>query len=940
MTSTATNRSDTASEMTNELVTLERRWRNLTTAAHTSVLPSSVDTIRAHSTKPVSARPTLTASSPADAVTGGGGGDGDGGRCWLRSSAVAIAREAARRRRCDVTPRRNETSPGSGSVWKFTRFVQLSPTPDARPSARPPSSSRLSRPGRTTIPSSPSTPFPHFHARCSLLTAAPRLPERRRRRQMSAPAMPTPVSRLPKFASWSKSSSLTPAAAVSHAFPAARLPNGFYHHPGPAGDIGAANGPARRIGSVRTPAEYSAKWRKDAEVTDGGGRVDRNEGARRNARPHASAVAPKTADTSLPVCKTEFPVPKTGLPVPKNRLPVSKLSLTGSKQNLNGLSGSKLRPPQWSAHSGPASSSSPGSGCGSSPPAARSRSTGNLGSAPPSRLAKGDGFRPLGLAVRRRASPGAPASSLSAEPGHERSRTSCVRAGPLGGPGGVKKSLLPAPGANGVSYKLSRPSLAKQTRTGAAEVSRARPKTSAGSSPERSPEAPERDDDPSVPGETPEDMSLSSGSSVDRNRAGREYLDVFDHPGNGGAGVFLLAETGEDDSGPDRSGAAFCDRRGAGNGVTVATELHFLDETLDWTNGDDGQNHLTRLRRHSGSSPSDCHERGGSSLDLSPSDSCGSGGIYMWDEEGLEPLGGAVVPRAAVDCGLGAFRSDVTDSDALTNVDSCDLDDDDLMLDGDFPDDVSLNAADGGGTSHMAEWRRRQLCWGTQDVHSDDREPGRYDLGKERDDAGVDADLAADLSPHRTPDVDVEDLAEDLGALRSQLEVLRRFLQDDDTDDDTLTTDTLSPEDGHRSQVEALLREVQQLKEDLRSKEQIISQLTLQLAVAPATGRCRCPTDGEQKTPRHTRTDAARVAGFPSLRLPLSALAVPTLQTLRGEAQTQHPLPPRSEKSGNTRAVLQRHALPPVLAPAHPDEQNPLVDLPGTLPASPPPLPV
>lgn len=29
--------------------------------------------------------------------------------------------------------------------------------------------------------------------------------------------------------------------------------------------------------------------------------------------------------------------------------------------------------------------------------------------------------------------------------------------------------------------------------------------------------------------------------------------------------------------------------------------------------------------------------------------------------------------------------------------------------------------ADGDGTSRMAEWRRRQLCWGTQDVHSDDR---------------------------------------------------------------------------------------------------------------------------------------------------------------------------------------------------------------------------
>lgn len=35
------------------------------------------------------------------------------------------------------------------------------------------------------------------------------------------------------------------------------------------------------------------------------------------------------------------------------------------------------------------------------------------------------------------------------------------------------------------------------------------------------------------------------------------------------------------------------------------------------------------------------------------------------------------------------------------------------------PFDAGLNPADGDGMSHMAQWRRRQLCWGMQDVHND-----------------------------------------------------------------------------------------------------------------------------------------------------------------------------------------------------------------------------
>lgn len=52
--------------------------------------------------------------------------------------------------------------------------------------------------------------------------------------------------------------------------------------------------------------------------------------------------------------------------------------------------------------------------------------------------------------------------------------------------------------------------------------------------------------------------------------------------------------------------------------------------------------------------------QGGSSLDLSPSDSCGSGGIYMWDEEGLDPLGGlTTTPGSNTTHHIGSFDSDL-----------------------------------------------------------------------------------------------------------------------------------------------------------------------------------------------------------------------------------------------------------------------------------------
>ncbi|XP_061886550.1 serine-rich coiled-coil domain-containing protein 2-like isoform X4 [Entelurus aequoreus] len=704
---------------------------------------------------------------------------------------------------------------------------------------------------------------------------------------MSAPDMPTMVSRLPKFASWSKSGA-TPASPTASATT-----------PGQRGASSASTGPlasVRRTGFIRTPTDYSTMWRKDRAVTEGGGADREGAGSRGvDVKHNLNRTAPNSpVDSKKPSCPVKESNKSQTIPVSKSGLPVSKRKPSGSTPTkLPALPGSKLpsrtsssvRPHRWSTGSS-AATPSPGAGSRTgSPlhaalPATRSLSTGNLGSAPPSRLATNDRLRSRSLmAVQRRPSTSPSTNTTAKQPVTSCAPPSAQVSGPApegGGqgealkatPSALKKPLLPglspAPKFNGISYKLSRPSLIKTPRPLRAtpvhkflrdpEVGRESSvgtASSTGSSPESPPEGPESEGLPSqremsILGETMEEMSLSSSSSLDQNHTSQEYMDDFDNLGNGGVGVVLLAKNDEDDSGLDRTCTAFRDHRVAVNGVTEATELNFVDQSLDWTvRAGEGQNQLGPF------SQPEYQEQGCSSLDLSPSDSYGSGGIYMWDEEGLEPLGGA-----AMDCSVArrvssSFDSDVNGSDVLTNVDSCDLDEDDLMLDGDSAEDASLRDAEEDAVSRMAEWRRRQLCWGTQEVHDgDDSEPECYKLSQE--DAGGDVVLGR----HRPA---VEELLGDFGAVRTQLEVLRRLLlqdQDQDQDQDhTLTTDTLSPQGARQSQV--LLQEVQQLKEELRNKDDIISHLTQQLqAVAAATSRCRCQK-ASVRLERHTQTSMA-----------------------------------------------------------------------------------
>ncbi|KAJ8360151.1 hypothetical protein SKAU_G00166760 [Synaphobranchus kaupii] len=180
-------------------------------------------------------------------------------------------------------------------------------------------------------------------------------------------------------------------------------------------------------------------------------------------------------------------------------------------------------------------------------------------------------------------------------------------------------------------------------------------------------------------GEGLDDMSVSSASSLDRNDTSEDYLDDFDNLGDGGGIVLLSAHHGEellrprpldDDIIPDN-------RK---QGTPTQTDLdEFLVDDMDWAGFS-----LSGCRDDHGplaQSP-EVDFPHGSSLELSPSNS--SGGTYMWDEEGLEPL------CHSHPC--GSYDSDMNSTDVLDHLESCDLEDDDLMLDVDLLEDSSLHS--------------------------------------------------------------------------------------------------------------------------------------------------------------------------------------------------------------------------------------------------------
>lgn len=332
------------------------------------------------------------------------------------------------------------------------------------------------------------------------------------------PAMPTMVSRLPRFGSHPKSATTPDGAqtnSISSSEARTRFTNRFYHHPGTAGGHSRSTGP---LSSVSMPTSFSGKWKKEKGMMEDGGSEELSRGNGGNniyqnfyQRHQGSAVVPQR-DAKKPTSSTGRAIhPSQPPPVsPSQSKPrtssASRPSELPSRTNrtLNGPSGPKpqsrsngsVRRPNSFVHPGSVSGSGSWSPLQNKPPASRSRSNDSLSTTSSTQLSDTDRSRSL-TQVRQhpshprwvtqpsptnRGSGGrakeSSASSVQAPPRGSllkspvRSRASEGGGGGSSSPASVsipslKKPLVaslgPASKPSGISYKLSRPSLFKQS---------------------------------------------------------------------------------------------------------------------------------------------------------------------------------------------------------------------------------------------------------------------------------------------------------------------------------------------------------------------------------------------------------------------------------------------------------------------------------------------
>uniref|UniRef100_W5LGN8 Coiled-coil serine-rich protein 2b n=1 Tax=Astyanax mexicanus TaxID=7994 RepID=W5LGN8_ASTMX len=690
---------------------------------------------------------------------------------------------------------------------------------------------------------------------------------------------PTMVSRLPKFGS---------RAAPASAGP---LSNGSAL---PVSSVGGKGVPVgKQNGIIRVPPTLSTKWKKGRD--DSGEKIpDAGEeprmGVRTQQQPRSAAMIrdfgkPSAAPVgkarrSIPTATSTNPrtIPQSTRANPRTTAPKNpsqNQSMYSRRAGMNGI-GSGLPKPGSSSSLSQSSDSLKSvsvehvvrsqsfsqlksSTTPASPPLTRSFSFNRA-----AELAK-EMPRPLAQSPLARSPVTQPSLVLAGERpgpfGVAKSTISTNTSSSLP-PASLKKSLLPncsSSKPSAISYKLMRPSLIKQPRSALsgkvqvkagsmqrdAESQETVPTTSDISSntesAETTPDDPKESDGLQVVSlEIPEDMSMSSTSSLERNDISEEYMDDFDDLGSG-VRIQLyqpIHDIGNGQSGFE--GNALVSQCQEGSSVT---SLHsFLSETVDWA-----EMGLTGAREGLDVSPRKMSSGGdlphGSSLDLSPSDS--SGGTYMWDEEVLEPLGGATHRCGSYDSELNSM--DILNN--LENLESCDLEDDDLMLDVDLPEDASLHN-DVDGVSHYdcsesgfwpGQWRRRQQLWGRSEQLNNNN---RAAVLPSFDDCHLKG-LGRRGSGHGSLDeLMLKHMAQDCSSVKEQLLQLRRLLQieEDGSVDESLELDSsLSSEETNcQQQVEELLKEVQNLREELREKERLISKLSQQMAAQLEVPQCHC----------------------------------------------------------------------------------------------------
>ncbi|KAM4774970.1 serine-rich coiled-coil domain-containing protein 2 isoform 2-T4 [Cyanocitta cristata] len=323
---------------------------------------------------------------------------------------------------------------------------------------------------------------------------------------------------------------------------------------------------------------------------------------------------------------------------------------------------------------------------------------------------------------------------------------------------------------------------------------------------------------------------------------------------------------------------------------------------------------------------SEMNYRAGSSFELSPSDS--SDGTYMWDEEGLEPIG-SVHPCGSYD------SSEMNSIDILNNLDSCDLEDDDLMLDVDLPEDPPRDKEECENMSRYDRqdrnvrqhqegfWKRApQQRWNTQDHyhlgHTDHYIHGKNDLNRgssylesavghlESYGAGSGYQAARPLAENTVmlDEMTLRHMVQDCTAVKTQLLKLKRLLHQNDENvslQDITFSVPSSPEPQEPEstfKMDDLLNEIRQLKDELKKKDETINQLEQQLAT-----RCNCQKDS-QKPPGAARACADKFTqtswrrSSPQVLQPSSSLPNSTdlaqgklIKTPHIEAHSEYPKP-------------------------------------------------
>ncbi|XP_029465164.1 serine-rich coiled-coil domain-containing protein 2 isoform X3 [Rhinatrema bivittatum] len=376
-----------------------------------------------------------------------------------------------------------------------------------------------------------------------------------------------------------------------------------------------------------------------------------------------------------------------------------------------------------------------------------------------------------------------------------------------------------------------------------------------------------------------DEISISSLSSSDKNELSEDFSDDFIDLGDQNQTLHVQPVETSLRKDPFKSDASLSFKSLAENNISRCKTDAWVDLNLSSVQS---KNENTEDSFGNRQISPDMNYREGSSLELSPSDS--SDGTYMWDEEGMEPIG-SVHPCGSYD------SSEMNSLDILNNIDSCDLEDDDLMLDVDLPEDTLYDNVDSSTMSHFERpdrnvrqqqpelWKRAPHRWsGKEHYHlgnADHYHNGKNNLNRgsaylEPPPGPVESyGMAQFYQSPRSKQIGLHEntvmldemtllhMVQDCTSVKTQLLKLKRLMQESDEAEslqDIRLSVPPSPEPQEAEPVykaDDLLNEIRLLKEEAKKKDERIKQLEHQI-----TTRCKCHRESpDVKGGRHTHFD-------------------------------------------------------------------------------------